>query len=173
MAPGYGALLSGLCEHLRGEGLVGALLVFGSTARGEADCYSDLDLILVAREGEAERVAEGLVELLEQLAVVVMARWNMPKSLLSVVLSDWRRVDLTVLDAESVRGRQAGPALCVYDDLGIGEIAVRVHVRSADRLLDQIERFLRSLGLLVRDVRRGDLRLFASPWSFSSTSLSA
>lgn len=158
MAPGYGEVLLALRDELRSEGRVGALFVMGSTAVGEADRYSDLDLVLVAPSGKAQSVARGLVELLERIAPVVMARWTRA-DLLSTVMSDWRRVDLTVLDVEGVSDRHAGPALRVFDELGIDDIPERVFARSPERLRDQIDRFLRSLGLLPRDVHRGDLRL--------------
>lgn len=80
----------------------------------------------------------------------------MPGTLLSTVMPGWLRIDLTVIDAESVARWRAGPALCVFDELGVGAIAERRYVRAPARLRDQIERFLRSVGLLVRDLHRGD-----------------
>ena len=159
MAAGYGELLVGLRDKLRGERRAAALFVTGSAAVGQADRYSDLDLLLVARAGEVEGLASALVELVASVAPTVMARWTIAGRLLSTVMADWRRVDLAVIDAESVGSWRAGPALCVFDEIGVGEIPERHYVRSPERLRDRIEQFLRSLGLLVRDLHRGDLRL--------------
>lgn len=156
---GYVDLLLALRDELRRDERVGALFVVGSTAVGEADRYSDLDLLIVARSGEGKGLAEQLIELLEPVAPTVMARWTIPGTLLSTVMSDWRRVDLAVIPAERVPSWRVGPALCVFDEIRIGEIPERVYLRSPERLRDQIERFLRSLGLIVRDIHRGDLRL--------------
>lgn len=103
MAPGHPELLHDLSTSLRDDGRVGALFVTGSAATGEADRYSDLDLVLVARSGEAATIASGLVELLESVAATAMARWTIRGRLLSAVLADWRRIDLAVIDAASDR----------------------------------------------------------------------
>lgn len=47
----------------------------------------------------------------------------------------------------------------MFDEIGVGELPAPRYVRSPERLRDRIEQFLRSLGLLVRDLHRGDLRL--------------
>ena len=159
MAPGYVELVAGLRDELRGTRRGRALFVTGSAAVGEGDRYSDLDLLLVARTGEAESLASALVALVASVAPIVMARWTIAGRLLSTVMADWRRVDLAVIDAESVSSWRAGPALCVFDEIGVGEVPERRYVRSPERLRDRIERFLRSLGLLARDLHRGDLRL--------------
>lgn len=159
MAPGYQELLAELRHELRRNRRAGALFVTGSAAVGEADRYSDLDLLLVARAGEAEELASELVELIESVASPVMARWTIAGRLLSTVMADWRRVDLAVIDAEGMSSWAAGPALRVFDEIGVGEVPERRYVRSPERLRERIELFLRSLGLLVRDLHRGDLRL--------------
>jgi predicted nucleotidyltransferase len=159
MAPGYGELLDALRERLSRDGDVGALFVTGSAATGEADRYSDLDLLVVTRADHAQVVAGGLLAVLEELAPVVMARWTKPLSVLSTVMEDWRRVDVVVLDVAAVHGGAPGPALRIFDELGIGELPARRYVPSPERLSEQIELFLRALGLLVRDLHRGDLRL--------------
>lgn len=52
MGSGYEDLLLALRDELRRDERAGALFVVGSTAVGEADRYSDLDLLIVARSGE-------------------------------------------------------------------------------------------------------------------------
>jgi predicted nucleotidyltransferase len=158
MADGYDELLSRLSQQLQRDPSVGALFVIGSAARGAADVYSDLDLLLVAHGAQAA-LAEDLLEILSRATPTVMARWTMPGALMSIVTPDWLRVDAFVADAATVRGRRVGPAVRVFDEIGIEGIPVRTYARAPEELRDQAERFLRGIGLLARDLRRGDLRL--------------
>ncbi len=158
MADGYDELLAQLSQQLQRDASVGALFVIGSAARGVADVYSDLDLLIVAHGAQAA-LAEDLLEIVSRATPTVMARWTMPGALMSIVTPDWLRVDAFVADAGTVRGRRVGPAVRVFDDIGIEGIPVRTYARSPEDLRDQAERFLRGIGLLARDLRRGDLRL--------------
>ncbi|MDP8909447.1 MAG: nucleotidyltransferase domain-containing protein [Chloroflexota bacterium] len=159
MADGYGEILARLSQELRRDERVGGLFVIGSTARGEADVFSDLDLVVVSHDGQAAKFAEDLPEVLKRAMPVVMSRWTLPGTLMSVVTSAWLRVDVFVVDATAVHKRRVEPAVCVFDDIGVNGFPIRTPVRAGDELRDQAERFLRSIGLLVRDLRRGDLRL--------------
>ena len=84
----------------------------------------------------------------------------MPGRILSTVGVDWLRVDITLVDSSEAI---AHDALIVWQSSSDGSEPPRASapqfVADAEALTRRVTRFLRSIGLVVRDVKRGDLRL--------------
>lgn len=108
------------------EERVDALLVYGSVATGRADSFSDLDLLVVARDGtrealwgERHEIAESILD--ADLAFAQEASWHRPH-LYQAWRSDLARVDLSIDEgrAEPWEGLAGGFEVLV-DQAGVGE----------------------------------------------------
>jgi predicted nucleotidyltransferase len=158
MDTGYAALLVAIAERCAADLRIRALAVSGSVARHDADRHSDLDLTLVVTEGRRAEVAADAVPLLQRCCEVVDLRWVGPR-IVSAVTSQWLRVDLILAEATGDRCTLHGDHVMVFDNLGV-EFGPPPALRlDPVGLTAQISRFMRSVGLVVRDLHRGDFRL--------------
>lgn len=158
MDTGYAALLLAIAERCAADPRIRALVVSGSVARNDADRHSDLDLTLVVTEGRRAEVAADAVPLLQDCCEIVDLRWVGPR-IVSAVTSQWLRVDLILAEAAGDRCTLLGDHVVVFDTLGV-EFGSATTVRlDPSGLTAQISRFMRSVGLVVRDLHRGDFRL--------------
>ena len=150
-------LLDALCAGLASvEGVVG-IAVGGSIAAGTADKFSDLDIGVIVAGLAPVHVSEA-IEVVRRIVDVGHERWTIPNSILSLITTDWLRLDVLFMD---VSDRLPHRALVVWSDgYELPTWAPRPSLRRDPILLEQtVLRVLLSLGLVVRDVSRGDLRL--------------
>lgn len=158
MDAGYTALLLAVAERCAGDPRILALVVSGSVARHDADRHSDLDLTLVAVEGRRAELAADAVQLLQGCCEVVDLRWVGPR-IVSAVTSQWLRVDIILAEAIDSQCALHGDHVVVFDNLGVTFGPPTTFRLDPAGLTAQISRFLRSVGLVVRDLHRGDFRL--------------
>jgi predicted nucleotidyltransferase len=155
----FAPLLNTVVAQLQKTRSVAAVAISGSIASGTADHYSDLDLQCVVDQLDPD--VAGIVRAAVHAAHEVGdERWTVPGRILSTVGVDWLRVDITLLDTSDAI---AHDALIVWQRSSDGAEPPRApapeFVADADALTRRASRFLRSIGLVVRDVKRGDLRL--------------
>jgi hypothetical protein len=157
--PRYALLLDAVVAHLQDYGAVAAVAISGSIASGTADRYSDLDLQCVVDHVDTE-VTGAVRAAVHAAHEVGDERWSVPGRILSTVGVDWLRVDITLVD---IAGAIASDALVVWrrskDGIEPPRAPVPEFLADAEALTRRVSRFLRSVGLVVRDVKRGDLRL--------------
>lgn len=152
-------LLDVVVAELQDVRPVVAVAISGSIASGTADQYSDLDLQCVVDHVDAD-VAGAVRAAVHAAHHVGDERWTVPNRILSTVGVDWLRVDVTLVEAS---GHIAHDAVVVWQRSRDGAEPARASapafVPDAEELSRRVSRFLRSIGLVVRDVKRGDLRL--------------
>jgi [protein-PII] uridylyltransferase len=108
LAGAFDGLILGLCDGLLGPMAQLCLVALGGYGRGRFYPYSDLDLLLLHREGEgdlAEEVAERLVYPLWDAKVAVSFSSRTVGQMLELAASDLR-VQTTLLDARLIMGNQ-------------------------------------------------------------------
>ncbi|PWV88331.1 aminoglycoside 6-adenylyltransferase [Phyllobacterium myrsinacearum] len=97
-----------------------ALFLAGSFGKGQADAYTDVDLLaIVARDDQAEFSA-GWRHQLETIAPVVF--WNelgKEERVFNAITDQWQRVDLAVADAESLKKRSRDALKPLIDRQGL------------------------------------------------------
>jgi hypothetical protein len=153
------SLLSGLTERLGAVPAVRALLLGGSFGRGDADRFSDLDLIAVVGQEDQPEFLQDWRRLLGGVCPVV--HWFGPPSggTLCAVTRDWLRVDLTLRLPGQVRGLSRASHRVVLDPDGIArDLPDRLPAPAPDasRLARLISEFLRVFGLLPVVAGRGE-----------------
>lgn len=155
----FAPLLDAVVAELQKSYSVAAVAISGSIASGTADQYSDLDLQCVVDHVDSE-VTEAVRAAVHVAHEVGDERWTVPSRILSTVGVDWLRVDITVIGATDTI---ASDALVVWQRSNEKTEPLRApaleFVADAEDLTRRISQFLRSIGLVVRDVKRGDLRL--------------
>ena len=153
----FGPVLDAFVEAVQQVDGLTAVAITGSIAAGTADEYSDLDLQCQLRERTAEG-AEAVRAAVHAVITVGDERWTIPLRVLSTVSTDWLRFDVSVLDLNEA----LAPEAVVVWTAGVGDIRraePRVFQPDPVQLTRDTTRFLRSVGLIVRDLHRGDLRL--------------
>ena len=158
MDPRYGPLLDRVVEALARLEEVAVIAVSGSAADGIADKYSDLDLQCGVRTVDAT-AARSVSEAVFSQMTVGDYRWTAPNRILSVVDVSWLRLDVTILVAEMEPFAHNAIVAHNPDGVEVRRAPPPSLVPDPEGLAKQISRFLRSLGLVVRDLHRGDLRL--------------
>ena len=158
MDTGYAPLLVAIAKQCAADPRIRALAVSGSVARHDADRHSDLDLTLVVTEGRRAEVAADAVPLLQGCCEIVDLRWVGPR-IVSAVTSQWLRVDLILAEATGDRCTLHGDHVVIFDNLGVEFGPPPTFRLDPGGLTAQISRFMRSVGLVVRDLHRGDFRL--------------
>ena len=152
-----GSVLDELIDELRRvPGLVG-VAVGGSIGEGTADPFSDLDLECIFDPASPQTGGE-VRAAIARVVKIGDERWSVPGRILSTVAVDWIRVDVTVLARhEPISAKSI--VVWAADDAEFRRAPAPAFVADPAALTATVTRFLRSIGLLVRDTRRGDLRL--------------
>jgi hypothetical protein len=158
----YGALLERAAQVLGRDARVRALWVGGSVARGDADAYSDLDLIASVRDADFGALAESWREWLAEITPTVLARQIpfLPGSFYSLTPT-CERLDLVLERVSAVRSSRYLRAV-VFDRDGLdAERPVAPPPAPPDRAKVEtaIEEPLRYLALLPAVLGRGELLL--------------
>ena len=160
MGPSYARLLDEAVRSLKQLDSVEVVAAAGSVADGIADKYSDLDLQCGVR-GDIDSVSIAVRDSVFALVEVGDHRWTVPNRILSIVTTDWLRVDVILVRLDDPQDRFAHNALELVNTSGMPLARRSPPTLQPDpaALTEQVTRFLRSLGLVVRDLHRGDLRL--------------
>lgn len=154
------SLIARIVVELHADTDLRALFLAGSLGRGNADRYSDVDLVAVV-EVEAQAIfVTRWRSLLNEITPVVF--WHRPrgiKSLVSAVMEDWLRCDLFMVTSSGLHGRAKSTMapLIDQDDL-YATLPDDLPPGAADpkRVQDLIEEFLRILGLVPVVMGRGE-----------------
>lgn len=156
--PAYADLLDALIRELAEVPSVVVVAVAGSIADGTADEYSDLDL----QVGVAERsstLASPVREAVHRCLRIGDERWVVPGRIYSACGVDWRRVDVSLVATGTESFSHHAVAVYNPGELVLLRAPAPVVVPDPAALTRQVSRFLRSVGLIVRDLHRGDLRI--------------
>ena len=157
MSEAYQRLLDRATETLSTDDRVVALLAVGSVGRGEADASSDLDLLAaIADEESTEAIAADWEALIARITPS-MYRRLLGGRILTVVTPAWQRLDITLLPASGTGLISLGPATIIFDRVGIAlPSPLPAQVITAADLVTRAENFIRSVGLMVTDLERGE-----------------
>jgi len=144
-------LIARLARHAEGDERVRALLLSGSFGKGDADDWSDVDLVAVVSPEDHKAFAAGARDWLG--AVVDIVHWHSPHPplpLFSAVTAGYDRIDLTVTVPGMVLGAQntLKPLVDrdgVYAALPAAPPPGRVNPAKVEGI---IREFLRIMGLL-------------------------
>lgn len=142
-----------------------ALLLAGSLGRGEADPFSDVDLIAVVAPPDHAAFSGAALEWLAAFADVVHAYAPHPGvPLACIVTADWLRLDLTTTVPGRVPGAQS-TTRPLLDRAGVWDgLAPSLPPRPADpaRVAAIVTEFIRVLGLLPVAIGRDEPALAQS-----------
>ncbi|UOA26542.1 nucleotidyltransferase domain-containing protein [Pseudosulfitobacter sp. DSM 107133] len=129
-----------------------ALFLSGSYANGMADAYSDIDFVLVAKDGATDAIAGQWHEAVAQTGEIVLwwDRTTVPV-LINAITADWTRTDVIILKPEQLAAhtQHSLKPLFDHDNLYDGLAAAPVPAGpNLEKFTYQIEEFIRILGLL-------------------------
>ncbi|MBF9034239.1 hypothetical protein HKCCE2091_08305 [Rhodobacterales bacterium HKCCE2091] len=145
-----------------------ALMLAGSLGRGEADEWSDVDLLAVA-PGEPADLVEAFRDILSRHATLFFFRASGggTRMLVNAVTEDWLRVDLFVLPEAELLSRRAAEVVPLIDPDGLhGRMSGATGPRqsSPQRAGFLVQEILRCFGLLPVVIGRGEV--LTGQWGF-------
>lgn len=141
-----------IANLLRGVSSIRALFLSGSYGNGLADEYSDIDFVMVAKDGASNEVAELWHKAVSQTGDIVLwwDRTTQPL-LINAITDDWTRTDLVILKPDQMGMQTQDSLKPLFDHDGIFEGLAETHENQPPnpaRVRYQIEEFIRILGLL-------------------------
>ncbi len=154
--PAHAALLDRALRSLRTDDRVLAILLGGSLATGDGDEESDLDVTVVVEDHGADEFSAELQPWLTAIGAVAVAPGPVP-SLLTSLMRDGLRLDITIERRSSVSARPRRAMVALYDPLGVVERSDAVRPRfepTPEWLTQSVEDFLRFLDQLTVIVLR-------------------
>lgn len=100
--PAQQALIDRIAALLRAEPRVDAAWLAGSLGKGGGDAFSDVDTLVLAKDGLAGEVAGALGEAIKAAVDPALLNVHGYGRVLSAVTEDWQRFDVTVLQGEEI-----------------------------------------------------------------------
>ncbi len=153
------ALIDRIADVLGGDTRIEAAWLAGSFARGEADDFSDVDVLVLVADGAYEDVKADYARDLGDIADTALINPLFGGAVVNVVTTDWDRFDLSLVTAEHLH-RYAGVALePLFNRTGHAppEAPERpAYAPSSEAITAMATEFLRVLGLLVVVAGRED-----------------
>lgn len=126
-----------------------AVWLAGSLGAGRGDEFSDVDLVVMAKDGKAGDVSARLVEIMTEAVQPVLLNKLFGARVLNVVTPDWRRFDLSIIQREDLARFDARELKPVFNK-GETEPQPRTQPNyrtTPDAVLAIVNEFLRVLGL--------------------------
>lgn len=146
---------------LQTDARIAAAWLIGSLARGAADAYSDVDLLIAVRDQEFANVVADWPALIARLSPTVLARQigGADKPTITAIAPDWTRFDLTLTSSADQRPHGYDGARLLFSrgqGVPLAEFTGRADQAPQARLPFIVEEFIRVLGLLPVMVGRGE-----------------
>jgi len=148
--PDQQRLIDRVAAHLDADAGVEALWVAGSLGKGQGDAFSDIDLLVLAADGQAGELSARLARDFVPAFEVVLLNSLYGGRVLSMVTADWARLDMTLAQREDL-GRYDAKALTAIFNKGESNPPDQpdTSYRTApEQLLKLVREFMRVLGLL-------------------------
>ncbi|WP_051231130.1 hypothetical protein [Kaistia adipata] len=149
-----------IADALVAEPRIRALALSGSYGAGLEDAYSDLDFLVVADDGATDTVVALWRGAVAAVGEIVLWRDRQVKpSLVNAITAEWLRIDADFATPPEITRRTRDGLKILFDhDLLFGALpeAAAKPGPSPERLLWQIEEFLRILGLLPLAMGRAE-----------------
>ena len=141
---------------------VGAAFLGGSHGRGESDAFSDIDVYVVV--AEAALIHDSFKKLASSVADIapILYAKKLPNArTINCITDDWLRFDLTVVTGIELGFLAGGQVKPLFDNLEITDAIVSaqptIRRPSEDEFLEDVNEFIRILGLSVVVKKREDL----------------
>lgn len=154
-------LIEALRALLLAETQVDALWLAGSLGKGEGDEYSDVDLLVLASDGAAAELSRRLTGRLPEVVEPVLINRLYGGRVLNVVTDDWRRFDLSFVEAADLARYDRADLTPLFNRSGREPPASPKAPYQAppERVVELANEFLRVLGLSVGALGRREHQL--------------
>ena len=141
---------------------VGGAFLGGSHGRNEADAYSDVDVYVVVSDSEIVQDAlKTLAVSVSEIAPFVHSKVLPNARTINCITKDWQRLDLTVVTGLELGFIAGGQVKVLFDNLDITDALMSatpaIRQPTADALIDDVNEFIRILGLSAVVRGRDDL----------------
>ena len=147
-----------ISNALRDTQGIEALFLSGSHATGLADAYSDIDFVMVAKDGATDAVSSLWRDAVMQTGEIVLwwDRTTVPV-LINAITADWTRTDVIILKPEQMGHHTQAGLLPLFDHKGVHRTLAEATAPvqpDPKKFRYQVEEFIRILGLLYLAVGR-------------------
>jgi predicted nucleotidyltransferase len=142
-------LIDGICRELQGDERVGAAWLAGSFGKGNADAWSDVDVLALVTEAPVPEVSADFARNISKFAEPVLINPLFGGAILNVVTSDWRRFDVSFVAPDFLGRYHSSDLKALFNRSGHeppGEPRP-AYAPSPERVLQLVNEFIRVLGL--------------------------
>lgn len=149
-------LLDAIGRVLEGDAEIEAAWLGGSLGRGGGDAFSDVDVVALVAPGPAAEVGLRYCRDVASIARPALAQPLYGGRVLNVVTMDWRRFDVSFVEAGELARFDAARLICLFNKGGHAPPrgAAAAYQASPEAVLKLVNEYLRILGLLVVAVGR-------------------
>ena len=160
----YNDLFEAIADWAREQNRVEAMFFSGSIAKGNADEFSDLDLVVVAEDPDFyPNLIEEVRMVIDRIETVVLENPHLPImgiSILSLITAKWHRVDLAFGSSKSgILSQRLVPILDPKKHWEESTLELEPPPASGEEITSLVNEFLRVLGLSVVVTGRGDVHV--------------
>lgn len=151
-------LIKRIIEILKQDTAIESAWLCGSFGRGDADNYSDIDVLLLVSEEKIDTVFSSLLDKAARIDTVLYSKKLAHSRTLNVITRDWLRYDLTLMTLEQMQKSQLGRLRPLF-----GEVAPQgldIDKKSSitpETVQDIANEFIRVLGLMPVAIGRNEL----------------
>lgn len=146
------ASIETITTSLRGVAEIDALFLSGSLAKGRGDAWSDIDFVIVTKDGPTDQIAAFWRDAIARTGEIVLWRdRSVRPMLINAITADWTRIDGVIVTPEGLGAYPQDGLLPLFDPQNLyAELPVQSPPTpsSPARFTYEIEEFIRILGLL-------------------------
>lgn len=149
-------LIDAVRHRLEADEDVEAAWLAGSLGRGRGDAFSDVDVLVLAFDGRLDDMMLRYAADVSAIAEAVLVSPLFGGRVLNVVTADWRRFDLSFVEASDLARYDVAVLVSLFNKSGRKpprQPPVLYQIRP-EQLLKLVNEFLRVLGLLVVGIGR-------------------
>lgn len=124
----------------------------GSFGRGDADQYSDVDVIVLIEDGRLDTIFSAFQQEINKISPILFSKTLSSSKTINVITPEWQRFDLTFVSKLQLQKMSADHLKALFDRDAAGKalplsLEVESDLKPAD-LTNMVNEFLRILGLM-------------------------
>lgn len=139
-----------VCVLRKDKRIRGAWLT-GSFGRGDADRFSDVDILVLVAGSQQSEVFEDAIDFREEIAPIIYTKTVPQKCLINSITKEWQRFDLTFISYNDLETIDSSLIVELFDLDGVSKDnnakTIPTTAMSPSQLKNNIIEFIRILGL--------------------------
>lgn len=151
-------LVENLISTLTHSAAIKGAWLSGSRGRGDADAYSDIDVLVLVADGQEETTFLHFKDKINEISPVVFFKTIVSSRTINAITPGWERFDLTFVNLAQLKRETKSSVKPLYDPEDItrqlAESSATLTKAEPAMVTDLVNEFLRVLGLMAVVINR-------------------